>query len=222
MPTNCNCSRNYFLAAHPHFDEATSDLDSSSEALVEASIQRVSQNRTTIIIAHKLSLVQRADHIYMFSRGQVAESGNHAALLAQDDKYARICYGQGHTEALDSQDSDSLPETQQMDSSLDEKRHNSEIIVKEVQEPSIRSPTLKILCQFVNKTKCLRYTMVTSLIFCVLASRVFPVQAVIFGNAVSVFRLPGDTISRPANFWALMCFSSLVWLPVLSILDLAL
>jgi ABC-type multidrug transport system fused ATPase/permease subunit len=92
------------------FDEATSALDSSSEALVEASIQRVSQNHTTIIIAHKLSLVQRADHIYILSRDQVAESGNHTALLAQDGQYSRTYHGQGHTEALDSQDSDSLPE----------------------------------------------------------------------------------------------------------------
>lgn len=71
-------------------DEATSALDSESEALVQEALERLMENRTVFIIAHRLATVRRADRILVIEQGQVVESGTHAHLLAQGDRYARF------------------------------------------------------------------------------------------------------------------------------------
>ncbi|AHG91711.1 ABC transporter transmembrane region [Gemmatirosa kalamazoonensis] len=75
-------------------DEATSSLDSESERLVEAALEELLQGRTTIIIAHRLSTVRRADRVVVLDHGRVVESGSHAELLAQDGLYAKLYQGQ--------------------------------------------------------------------------------------------------------------------------------
>ena len=71
-------------------DEATSALDSESEALVQEALERLMQNRTVFIIAHRLTTVRRADRILVVEQGQILESGNHEELLQQGDRYARF------------------------------------------------------------------------------------------------------------------------------------
>ncbi|MEH2202696.1 MAG: ABC transporter ATP-binding protein [Nostoc sp.] len=71
-------------------DEATSALDSESEALVQEALERVMQNRTVFIIAHRLSSVRRADCILVIEQGEVVEAGTHTSLLSQEGRYARF------------------------------------------------------------------------------------------------------------------------------------
>ena len=75
-------------------DEATSALDTESERLVQEALGRFTRNRTTLVIAHRLSTVQRADVICMMKDGRMAEVGTHAELLARDGDYARLCRSQ--------------------------------------------------------------------------------------------------------------------------------
>ena len=71
-------------------DEATSALDTKTERDIQAALDVVSRNRTTVVIAHRLSTVINADEILVLREGLVAERGNHAALLAQNGLYAQM------------------------------------------------------------------------------------------------------------------------------------
>jgi subfamily B ATP-binding cassette protein MsbA len=75
-------------------DEATSSLDSESERLVEEAMERLLQGRSTLIIAHRLSTVQRADRVIVIDRGKILEEGSHADLLAREGVYSRLFRGQ--------------------------------------------------------------------------------------------------------------------------------
>jgi ATP-binding cassette subfamily B protein len=71
-------------------DEATSSLDSESESLVQQALDVLMQGRTSVIIAHRLSTVRRADCIYVIKEGEVVESGTHTQLIAEPDGVYRM------------------------------------------------------------------------------------------------------------------------------------
>jgi ATP-binding cassette subfamily B protein len=80
------------------FDEATSALDTHTEKEIQQSLREVSKNRTTLVVAHRLSTIVDADEILVLEGGEIVERGNHRALLAADGKYASMWMRQQEAE----------------------------------------------------------------------------------------------------------------------------
>ena len=72
------------------FDEATSSLDSQSEKQVHQALIKLTKNRTTIVIAHRLTTVTNADMIYVIDEGKIIEKGTHADLISREGLYSRL------------------------------------------------------------------------------------------------------------------------------------
>jgi ABC-type transport system involved in Fe-S cluster assembly fused permease/ATPase subunit len=82
------------------FDEATSALDSTTEKEIQKNLQTISQNRTTLVIAHRLSTAADADEILVLEQGQITERGTHKELLSRDGKYAEMWNKQKDTQVI--------------------------------------------------------------------------------------------------------------------------
>ena len=75
------------------FDEATSALDNESEKVVQESLEKLAKNRTTFVIAHRLSTVRNADCIMVLEQGEIIERGTHEQLLAEKGRYYQLYTG---------------------------------------------------------------------------------------------------------------------------------
>jgi subfamily B ATP-binding cassette protein MsbA len=77
-------------------DEATSAVDTETEAEIQAALARLMKNRTTVVIAHRLSTIKNADHIVVLDKGSIVESGDHRALLSANGAYRRLHEANDH------------------------------------------------------------------------------------------------------------------------------
>jgi ABC-type multidrug transport system fused ATPase/permease subunit len=96
-------------------DEATSSLDSESEAMIQAGLAQLMQGRTTFVIAHRLSTIRRADQILVVEQGRIVERGNHAELFALGGRYYDLYTRQHGLEAnlfLAPGEGDAVPDAQ--------------------------------------------------------------------------------------------------------------
>ena len=80
-------------------DEATSALDAESETLVQTALEALMQGRTTLVIAHRLATVLKADRILVMDQGRIVEEGTHQSLVRQNGIYARLAKLQFETGA---------------------------------------------------------------------------------------------------------------------------
>ena len=72
-------------------DEATASVDTETERLIQQALERLMKNRTSFVIAHRLSTVRGADYIYVLDSGTVVEEGSHEHLLSIAGLYAELC-----------------------------------------------------------------------------------------------------------------------------------
>jgi ABC-type multidrug transport system ATPase subunit len=112
-------------------DEATSSIDVRGEKIVQAALDKVSKDRTTITIAHRLSTIMRADKIVVLQKGKVVEAGTHEELLAKEGAYAGLVLAQ--TLSL-GEESEELVEEEKHGALLDREQS----IVKSETAPSVK------------------------------------------------------------------------------------
>ena len=90
-------------------DEATSSLDTISERAVQNAINNLMEGRTALVIAHRLTTVEKADKVFVIKGGQVVESGNHATLLATENSEYQKLYQLQHVHDDEIENNHSLP-----------------------------------------------------------------------------------------------------------------
>ncbi|KAJ6007700.1 hypothetical protein N7540_011676 [Penicillium herquei] len=188
-------------------DEATSAIDVRGEKIVQAALDRVSENRTTIVIAHRLSTVRRADRIVVLRGGVNFETGTHEELLAMENGLYRSLV---HAQKLDIA-ADEEHDLEEVEAAL-EKGPDSFTADAPYEAESEKTGKVKNR-GFFTSTWIFLYEIRTHWVLCLLtllgvlgAGAAFPLQSWLFAKLIDAFRLTGKELSHAANFWALWFF----------------
>lgn len=200
------------------FDEATSALDPRSEKVVQSALNRVSVDKTTLIIAHKLATVMAADNIVVMKDGQIHEQGTHHELIERDSLYAAMVRAQDlGTKVKDEDTQGELLETANVEEKLNQKatlqRTTSRKDTNELEREGeqLAAGTLgysltKCIWIMLKENKDVYYWYAATIAGGVIGGGTYPAQAIIFSRLVRVFTLQGSEAQKQANFWALMFF----------------
>ncbi|KAK4988078.1 hypothetical protein LTR50_004194 [Elasticomyces elasticus] len=199
-------------------DEATSALDPRAERVVQDALHRVSANKTTLVIAHKLATVMAADNIAVMTSGKVVEQGTHVELLKDDGLYAAMVRAQdlgaeaGEPEFHEgSEEADGGKET--LNRPLTLKRTQSAALSK-ISEREVEHLSAGTVGYSLGKCTWIMlkehpdlYLWYLVIVFgSVIGGGTYPAQAVIFSRLINVFTLQGSEAEDQADFYALMFF----------------
>ncbi|KAM3083530.1 hypothetical protein ACMFMG_004178 [Clarireedia jacksonii] len=191
-------------------DEATSAIDVRSERIVQAALDKVSKNRTTITIAHRLSTIIKADNIVVLKKGQVVQQGSHEEMLKdQHGPYWALANAQQLDNCAPAKQIQipREPEKQSLGSpsferiSLDvEKTPN----VDRVSLPPKKPFGSFLLFLWEQKSRWGWYTLI--FLSSLGAGASFPLHAFLFAKLISLFELWGELLQIQTNFWCFMFF----------------
>ncbi|KAM5474845.1 putative ABC-type xenobiotic transporter [Microsporum ferrugineum] len=212
-------------------DEATSALDPKAEKIVQSALENISVGRTTIIIAHKLSTVQKADNIAVMSAGRIIEQGTHHELLASGGAYARPVRTQDlkeksrkTEEPVDLVEQDDWEghddfdekgvEEKEASKGKDAEKSTTKLSLDLTRSVAAESPPVDEKSKALAK-ETMGYSLIHGIcggptrffaIACILGGATFPAQAIILARTLEVFQLHGSEAVRRGDFWALMFF----------------
>lgn len=196
-------------------DEATSALDPSAERVVQRALDRVSRGRTTMIISHKLAMVQKADKIVLLKDGRVLEQGDHESLLKSSGPYSKIFNSQTmHFPLILSQDGAKANHRHHLPLKLKEKLPITSQNVVALSEtgwiapefPEKRTSLISCITMVIREQQAMRAFFLGGCLACVVAGGVYPGQAVVFAKSVSVLGENGLELVRNGTHWALLWF----------------
>ncbi|KAH7155991.1 P-loop containing nucleoside triphosphate hydrolase protein [Dactylonectria macrodidyma] len=199
-------------------DEATSALDPKAEGIVQQALDRASEGRTTLVIAHKLATIQKADNIVVMAKGQIVEQGTHEALIANDDVYARLVKMQNLGIATPTIQPAS-PASGSVNHATSDPDYLSSVLSRHANFATDHVTTrserydyshykqqgiISVIAQLVLATPELSLSYFFVLASCALAGATFPGQAILLSNVMEVFTLTGSEMERKVNFYATM------------------
>ena len=196
-------------------DEATSALDPRAERVVQDALHRVSANKTTLIIAHKLATVMAADNIAVMTSGKVVEQGTHSELLELDGLYAAMVRAQdlgaeaGEPEFREgSEEGDDVKEApvtlQRTQSEALQK--DSEREVEHLSAGTVEYSLGKCIWIMLKEHPDLYLWYLVTAFGGLIGGGTYPAQAIIFSRLINVFTLQGSEAKDQADFYALMFF----------------
>ncbi|KAK5111337.1 hypothetical protein LTR62_005177 [Meristemomyces frigidus] len=199
-------------------DEATSALDPRAESVVQSALNRVSINKTTLIIAHKLATIIQADSIAVITNGKVHEQGTHSELLKLDGLYAAMVRAQDlGARADDSAPIEENEKVEQDDYSLMRpatlERTKSEVPsgfakdeIDHLAAGTLNYGLLRCIGIMLKEHKDLYLWYIIVAIGSIIGGGTYPAQAIIFSRLINVFTLQGAQAQKAGDFWALMFF----------------
>ncbi|KAL4779773.1 P-loop containing nucleoside triphosphate hydrolase protein [Aspergillus varians] len=200
-------------------DEATSALDPHAEGIVQKALDKASEGRTTIVIAHKLATIRKADHIVVMSKGCIVEQGTHKSLIADDGVYARLVKIQNLTVAA----SEHVATKEEDDNPEDETHLKTTETIKGLTRTatSVRGRMesikerdnydnhkhmgiLSCVVYLVKECPELIWAYIFTFLGCLGACAAYPGQAILMAHVVDVFQLTGDAMVDRGSFFATM------------------
>lgn len=194
-------------------DEATSALDPTAEKVVQTALNRVSKNKTTLTIAHKLATVRTADNIVVMQQGVVIEQGTHKELIEQDGHYAAMVRAQdlntqeGEAEIADEDDEKRLEHAFSLQrTKTDAASTTADAEIKKLTSETLGYGLIKCIYIMFKENPNLYWCYGLSFFGCLLGGGQYPAQAILFSRLINVFILPADQGQSRANFYALMFF----------------
>lgn len=193
-------------------DEATSSIDVRGEKVVQAALDKVSKNRTTIMIAHRLSTVKKADNIVVLAKGKVVQWGNHETLMAQlGGPYWLLT----NSQKLSMGDGDGAETASGI---TEEEKRTMDLMTLDETKPEVRDSESTVVDGPAYRPKGVMGSFgamlleqkpfwpwyAVMLFGAIVAGGSPPVQAFIFAALISSFSLWGDVLIAVTNFWCLM------------------
>ncbi|PLB35394.1 ABC transporter ATP-binding protein [Aspergillus candidus] len=190
-------------------DEATSAIDVRGEKIVQAALDRVSKDRTTIMIAHRLSTVRRADNIVVMQNGTCAEQGSHRELMLHGGVYRDLVNAQ-QLEPLVGSEEPAAVDT--VISQKEELLHPEEYPADEKEEGSVKETKTKSrgfmrsVSIILSEHRKYWLLFVVVIISAIGGGSGYALQSWLFAKLIQVFQFKGQKLVDGANFWALMFF----------------
>ncbi|KAK0390106.1 hypothetical protein NLU13_3679 [Sarocladium strictum] len=210
------------IISHPKIlllDEATSALDPHAERIVQKALDRASENRTTIVIAHKLKTVCNADNILVLSQGRIVEQGKHHELVAANGTYAHLVKAQDLSTAAQGEGANygEKDDTKQAECPVDAERVKSLARYNTLEAENLsflqtredfsaykRTSIVSSIYKLIRSTWDLRWWYLLTVICCILGAAIYPGQALLLANMMDLFSSP-NMVER-GNFISLMFF----------------
>jgi ATP-binding cassette subfamily B (MDR/TAP) protein 1 len=204
-------------------DEATSALDPEAESKVQASLDNVSKRRTTILIAHKLATVQKADKIVVLNRGQVIEQGTHDQLLNRGGAYHELVNAQTldtgtenfptplttavSVASVAEKSSSRQPVEPKRTVAVQDDGEKADENAHEDQDISRKLSLVKVLLTIFRQQRTAWPLFFFGIVCSTIGGGMFPGQAVLFGYSITTLQIPpGEYLVSRGSFWALMYF----------------
>lgn len=190
-------------------DEATSAIDVRGERIVQAALDRASQNRTTITIAHRLSTIKSADNIIVMRKGKAVEQGTHESLLRDE---SGVYYGLVNSQQLSMGDDNSDGEDLVEDSLEDRLAREKSAALSENEETTLASGWKKTglfnsFGKLLAEQKSRWPIYAISVVAAMIAGAVMPLQAYLFAKVIVIFQNPStEKYLADGAFYSLMWF----------------